>query len=167
MMKCSIFCPFPSTSQKCKGKWSVRTSGSDKKPSQKSQKLSLHEKILLLPKILWVVISYLFYAVILWKKECHTIKSSPWHDGSSSSHTFLYQKNWFIQCCPSWKRESFTTSAEAKWLFRQASYHPKWGVSLKDSISTNFKSIRSSNRRCNLGQKIPGNLIYHKVVCAF
>ena len=130
MMKCSIFCPFPfcSYSKKCKGKWSVRTSSSSPKKVKPRKKPKIefawgNSMMIKMPKILWVVISYLFYAVILWKKECHTIKSSPWHDGSSSSHTFLYQKNWFIQCCPSWKRESFTTSAEAKWAFSQGT-HP-------------------------------------------
>ena len=106
MMKCSIFCPFPfcSYSKKCKGKWSVRTSSSSPKKVKPRKKPKIefawgNSMMIKMPKILWVVISYLFYAVILWKKECHAIKSSPWHDGSSSSHTFLYQKNWFIQCC--------------------------------------------------------------------
>ena len=107
MMKCSIFCPFPfcSYSKKCKGKWSVRTSSSSPKKVKPRKKPKIefawgNSMMIKMPKILWVVIWVLFYAVILWKKECHTIKSSPWHDGSSSSHTFLYQKNWFIQCCP-------------------------------------------------------------------
>ena len=57
-------------------------------------------------------------------------------------HILFYTKKiGLFNAVPSWKRESFTTSAEAKWLFRQASYHPKWGVSLKDSISTNFKTL--------------------------